>query len=140
MMSVDSKNVYGNPGLQRPNFTLKMSYLRVKFGLCNLGFPYTFLESTDIIQHCYVFGFLGTYQPLLALSEVQTPRGLYETTNADSIILYAFHNSYNCANISHFAMAYIPFPQSDRRRHCLIKTSSCFSSCAVIVSPCLLEI
>ena len=64
MMSVYSKNVYENPGLQSPNFTLKMSYLRVKFGLCNLGFPYTFLESTDIIQHCYVFGFLGTYQPL----------------------------------------------------------------------------
>ena len=64
MMSVESKNVYGNPGLQRPNFTLKMSYLRVKFGLCNLGFPYTFLESAEIIQHCYVLSFLGTYQPL----------------------------------------------------------------------------
>ena len=43
--------------------SLKMSYLRVKFGLCEV-FRYTFLESTDIIQHCYVLGFLGTYQPL----------------------------------------------------------------------------
>ena len=37
-----SENVFGNPRLQRPNFTLKLFYFSVKFGLWNLGFPYTF--------------------------------------------------------------------------------------------------
>ena len=53
------QNVYGNPRLQRPNFTLKMSYFRVKFGLCNLGFSYTFSESSGSIEYRYSFGFLG---------------------------------------------------------------------------------
>ena len=49
----------GTLGYKRPNFTKN-----VLFGLCEV-FRYTFLESTDIIQHCYIFGFLRTYQPLL---------------------------------------------------------------------------
>ena len=57
MMPVDSKNVYGNPGLQSPNFTLKMSYLKniysVSFGRCNLEVSHVFLESIDIIEHCW---------------------------------------------------------------------------------------
>ena len=36
----------------------------VTFGCCNLGLPYTFLESVGIIQHRYAFGFLGTYQSM----------------------------------------------------------------------------
>ena len=36
----------------------------VTFGCCKLGLPYTFLESVGIIQHCYAFGFLGTYQSM----------------------------------------------------------------------------
>ena len=42
---------------------LKMTYLKkfsVIFGCCNLEFSYVFLESTNIIEHCYIFGFLGT--------------------------------------------------------------------------------
>ena len=42
---------------------LKTSYLKyfsVIFGCCNLELSSVFLESTDIIEHCYVFGFLGT--------------------------------------------------------------------------------
>ena len=69
----DSKNVYGNPRLQGPNFTLKMSYLRVKFGLCNLVFPYTFLESPGSIDYCYVFGF-PLDMPVLTLRNVKTLR------------------------------------------------------------------
>ena len=64
MMPEDSKNVYGNPRLQSPNFTLKMSYLKyfsVSFGRCNLKVSAIFLES---IEHCCAFGFLGTCQPL----------------------------------------------------------------------------
>ena len=36
----------------------------VTFGRFNLGLPHTFLESMDIIQQCYAFGFLGTYHSL----------------------------------------------------------------------------
>ena len=36
----------------------------IKFGFCNLGFPYSFMESTGILQQWYALGFLGTYQPL----------------------------------------------------------------------------
>ena len=58
-MKKDSKNVYGNPGLQRPSLTLKTSAqpCSFKLGLCNLEFPYTVLESADIIQYCSAFGF-----------------------------------------------------------------------------------
>ena len=60
----DSKNVFGTPRLQRPNFTLKPQgcgkVFIVKLGLCNLGFPYTFLESLFITDHCHVFSFLVT--------------------------------------------------------------------------------
>ena len=51
----------------------------MKFGLCNLGFPYTFLESTGIIQHCYVFSFLGTYLPLPYLRFKHPVRGVGRT-------------------------------------------------------------
>ena len=67
MMPVDSKNVYGTPRLQSPNFTLKMSYLKyfsVSFGRCNLKVSAVFLEYIGIIEHCCAFGFLGTCQPL----------------------------------------------------------------------------
>ena len=63
----DSKNVYGNPRVQHPNFTLKMSYLKyfsVSFRRCNLEVSPAFLESIGIIEHCCAFGFLGTYHPL----------------------------------------------------------------------------
>ena len=64
----DSKNVYGTPRLQRPNFTLKLQgcgkVIRVKLGLCNLGFPYTYLESLGSIYQRYVFGFLVTWHAL----------------------------------------------------------------------------
>ena len=33
----------------------------MKFFLCNLGLPYTFLGTLGSIDRCYVFGFLGTY-------------------------------------------------------------------------------
>ena len=36
----------------------------MKVGRCNLELPYTFLESMSIIEHCYAFGFLGTYQSM----------------------------------------------------------------------------
>ena len=54
-MKKDSKNVNGNPRLQRPSLTPKTfaqpcSFI-VNLGLCNLEFPYTFLESPDIIQY-----------------------------------------------------------------------------------------
>ena len=44
MMSADSKNVYGNSRLQSPNLKLQgcAEVFRVKLGLCNLRFPYTF--------------------------------------------------------------------------------------------------
>ena len=45
----DSKNVYGRSRLQHPNFIPKIQgwpkFLQCKFGCCNLGLPYTFLES-----------------------------------------------------------------------------------------------
>ena len=44
-------------------YNIQISLLNI-FGCCNLGFPYTFLESTGIIQQCYALGFLGTYQSL----------------------------------------------------------------------------
>ena len=70
----DYKNVYGTPRLQRPNFTLKLQgcakVFRVKLGLCNLGFPYTFLESSFITDHCHVFSLLVT-----CLAGLQTHRG-----------------------------------------------------------------
>ena len=46
------KNYTKNTGL--------FKVLRVKLFLCNLGLPYTFLESMGIIQQCYAFGLLGT--------------------------------------------------------------------------------
>ena len=64
VMKKDSKNVNGNSRLQSPNFTLKLQgcakVFRVKLDLCNLGFPYTFLESLFITDHCHVFSFLVT--------------------------------------------------------------------------------
>ena len=64
MRSADFKNVYGDCRLQSPDFTLKLQgcakVFRVKLGLCNLGFPYTFLESFFITDHCHVFRFLVT--------------------------------------------------------------------------------
>ena len=46
----DNENVYENPRLQHPNFTLKWDIFRVIFGCCNLGFPYTFSESPGSID------------------------------------------------------------------------------------------
>ena len=50
--------------IPRPNFTLKLQgcakVFRVKLGLYNLGFPYTFLESFIITDHWHVFSFLVT--------------------------------------------------------------------------------
>ena len=67
-MKKDSKNVYGNPRLQRPSLTLNtfaQPYsFSVKLGLCNLEFPQTFLESADIIQYCSGFGFPVTWHAL----------------------------------------------------------------------------
>ena len=37
-----------------------LSNFSVKFGHCNLGFSYTFLESPGSIDYCYVFGFPET--------------------------------------------------------------------------------
>ena len=73
MMPIDSKNTGETSRLQRPNLHYK--YLRqdifsVKFGLCNLGFSYTFLESTGIIHTMLCTWFLGNISAL-ALSEVQ---------------------------------------------------------------------
>ena len=55
MISLDSKNVYKNPRLQHPYFTLKNVLLQL---------PHTFFESTDIIDYCYAFGFPGNWGSL----------------------------------------------------------------------------
>ena len=46
----DLENVNGNPRSQHPNITT-VTFSRVKFGCCNLEFPYTFIESTGIIYN-----------------------------------------------------------------------------------------
>ena len=60
VMKKDSKNVYGNPRLQRPSLTLKTfpqsCSFSVKLGRCSLGVPYTFLESPGYIQDYCEFG------------------------------------------------------------------------------------
>ena len=42
--------------------------------LCNLGFPYAFLESQGSIDYCYAFGFLGP-PSVLYLADVKRLRG-----------------------------------------------------------------
>ena len=62
MMPIDSENTGETSRLQRPKLKLKIfkvEYFSIKFGLCNLGFPYTFLESTVVLQQYYALGFLG---------------------------------------------------------------------------------
>ena len=44
--------------------TGQLKVFRVKFGLCNLGFPYTFSDSPGSTEYRYVFGFLRTNGPL----------------------------------------------------------------------------
>ena len=51
------------------NFCTALQFYSVKLGLCNLEFPYTFLESVDIIQYCSAFGCSG-----ITLSEVKRHR------------------------------------------------------------------
>ena len=53
---------------------LMSDIFRVKYGCCNLGFLYTFFESTDIIDYCYAFGFLWKLG-VLTLAFTQTLRG-----------------------------------------------------------------
>ena len=54
MMMGDPKNVFWNPIYLHPKFILKFS---VQFGCKSIGFPYTSLESTNIINDSYVVGF-----------------------------------------------------------------------------------
>ena len=73
MGSGDSKNVYGNPRLQRPDITLKLPMLRnfsVKCGHCNLELTSTFSESTGITQS---IGF-PHHMTCLTLSDIKTHR------------------------------------------------------------------
>ena len=79
--SSHSKNVYGNPRLQRPNINKKYTTLRnfsVKCGRCNLEFPSTFLESTGITQYCPALDFL------LTLFDIKTHRGARGCANSSA--------------------------------------------------------
>ena len=64
MMFVDSKNVYGNPIDWRKFFTVKLGLSQanfiVTFVFQYIELPYTFLESTNIIEHCPELDFLGS--------------------------------------------------------------------------------
>ena len=60
-LQVTKKKIYTrNTGL--------FNIFRVKLSLSNLGFPYTFLESLIITEHCHVVRFLVTFWSLPELA------------------------------------------------------------------------
>ena len=73
----DSKNVYGNSRLQRPNFTLKISYLRLKFGLCSLGFPYKVCIKSPCTSISASSAVLTVHGLLIQTLYIWNPQGPY---------------------------------------------------------------